>query len=139
MNILKSILGVVASPFTGGASLLGVAADIGKGFFDDYKEGRENKRKIAAAITENKIRLALNEQSNNHVWEMAQIEGKDKFLRRVSFFMLSAPFMVAIVAPEAVQDYFNVALAAMPEWYQYTYMSIIGAVWGISEFKKWKQ
>jgi hypothetical protein len=121
--------------FTG---LLSAAVSIGKGFFDDYQLSRENKRDIAKAITENKIRLALNEQTNNQAWEMAQIEGKDKFLRRVSFFMLSAPFMVAIIAPESVNDYFTVALAAMPEWYQWLYMSIIGAVWGISEFKKWK-
>jgi hypothetical protein len=120
------------------AGLLSAAVSIGKGFFDDYQLSRENKRDIAKAITENKIRLALNEQVNNQAWEMAQIEGKDKFLRRVSFFMLSAPFMVAIIAPESVNDYFTVALAAMPEWYQWLYMSIIGAVWGISEFKKWK-
>jgi hypothetical protein len=121
--------------FTG---LLAAAVSIGKGFFNDYQLSRENKRDIAKAITKNKIRLALNEQTNNQAWEMAQIEGKDKFLRRVSFFMLSAPFMVAIVAPESVSDYFTIALAAMPEWYQWMYMSIIGAVWGISEFKKWK-
>lgn len=138
MNFIKSLFSIVTAPVTGGASLLGFAADIGKGFFNDYKESRVNKRNIAAAVAANKIRLALSEQSNNQAWEMAQIEGKDKFLRRVSFFMLSAPFMVAIVAPESVRDYFTIALASMPEWYQYTYMSIVGAVWGISEFKKWK-
>ncbi len=138
MKFVKSLFSIAAAPITGGASLVSVAADIGKGLFDDYKAGRENKRKIADAIAINKVKLALDENTNNAAWEMAQIEGKDKFLRRVSFFMLSAPFMVAIVAPQAVQDYFTVALAAMPEWYQYTYMSIVGAVWGISEFKKWK-
>lgn len=138
MNFLKSLFSIVAAPVTGGVSLLGVAADIGKGLVDDYKAGRENKRKIAQAITQNKIRLALDDQANNQAWEMAQIEGKDKFLRRVSFFMLSAPFMLAIVAPQAVQDYFTVALVSMPEWYKQMYVAVIGCIWGVSEFKKWK-
>lgn len=134
----SKVLGVVAAPFTGGASLLGVAVDVGKGLLGDYTAGRKNKRKIANAVALNKIKLAESAQSHNQVWELAQIEGKDKFLRRVSFFMLSAPFVVAIVAPHSVQEYFTVALASMPEWYQYMYVSIIGAIWGISELGKFK-
>lgn len=120
------------------ALLLGMGVDLVKGFFTDFKEGRENKRKINAAVTENKIKLALSEQSHNKNWELAQIEDKDSLLRRFSFFMLSMPFIVAMFSPEKVKVYFDVAIAAVPEWYQYAYMVILGAIWGVSEFKKWK-
>ena len=47
-------------------------------------------------------------------------------------------FVVAIFDKQAVSDYFTIALAAVPEWYQWAYVSILGAIWGIAEFKKWK-
>jgi len=119
-------------------ALIGLGVDLGKGFFSDYKEGRENKRKVSAAVAAHKIKLAESNQSHNQNWELEQIQGKDSLLRRFSFFMLSMPFMVAIFSPEKVRDYFEVAISAVPEWYQYAYMVILGAIWGVSEFKKWK-
>lgn len=93
----------------------------------------EQDRKLA--MLENQARLLRDEQSNNSAWEMAQLADSDKFLRRVCFFIFSIPFIYAMVDPTAVQDYFRIALSAIPEWYIKTYMGIIGAVWGISSLK----
>lgn len=93
----------------------------------------EQDRKLA--MLENQARLLRDEQSNNSAWEMAQLADSDKFLRRVCFFIFSTPFIYAMVDPTAVQDYFRIALSAIPEWYIKTYMGIIGAVWGISSLK----
>ena len=116
----------------------GLVASLFSGFADDYQKGREHKRKISDAVTKNKIRLAESDQTHNQNWELEQIQGKDKLLRRMSFLLMSLPFLIAIFNPEAVRDYFLIALAAVPEWYQWAYMSILGAIWGVSEFKKWK-
>lgn len=117
---------------------LGLLANVVTGWVGDYQKGREHKREISEAVTKNKIRLAESEQTHNQNWELSQIEGKDKILRRLSFALMSAPFVIAIFNPDAVNEYFSVGLASMPEWFQYQYMAILGAIWGISEFKKWK-
>lgn len=93
----------------------------------------EQNRQLAAM--ENQARLLRDTQSNNQAWEMAQLTDADKILRRSSFVIFSAPFIVAIISPNAVAHYFTIALSSMPLWYIQTYMGIIGAVWGISSLK----
>ncbi len=117
---------------------LGFLVSIGKTLIGDWTAAREAKREVKKAVTENKIRLAQNEQTHNSKWEMMQLEDKDELLQRISFFLLSAPFVVAIFDPLAVRDYFTIALASVPDWYQWAYVSILGAIWGIAEFKKLK-
>lgn len=114
---------------------LGFLLDIGKTLVGDWTDGRANKRAIKKAVADNKIRLAQSEQSHNSAWEMAQLENKDVLLRRVSFTLMSVPFVVAIFDPQSVQAYFTIALASVPDWYQWAYVSILGAIWGISAFK----
>ena len=109
------------------------------GWFTDWQEGREDKRIIARASAENKARLLLSDQSHNQSWEMAQLEGKDVLLQRLSFMLLSLPFVWAMFAPETVENYFTVAIASVPDWYQWIYIAMIGAIWGISEMKKFKK
>ena len=117
---------------------LGFLLDIGKTLVGDWTAARQDKRAIKKAVTENKIRLAQNEQSHNSEWEMAQLQGKDTLLRRVSFLLMSAPFVIAVFDPASVHDYFTVALAVVPQWYQWAYVSILGAIWGIAAFKNFK-
>jgi len=135
MKWLSTITSIIAAPFTGGASLVG---GIVKGFADDYQAGRKNKREIAAAVAQNKIKLAQSAESHNNAWEMAQLEGKDNLLRRASFFMFASPFVIGIIAPDSVNNYFNVALSAVPDWYKAIFITIVGGIWGVSEFKRWK-
>jgi hypothetical protein len=98
----------------------------------DYVAGEQEIKK---AEKENRARLLRDKQSNNHDWEMANLTDKDKWLRRISFSMFSAPFFWALVDPVGVEQYFNVALSAMPEWYIQMFGAMVGGVWGISALK----
>lgn len=108
-------------------------------FLTTWLQGRQQlsqaKQQTILAVEQNKVRLALDTEQANSAWEMAQLTDADKWIRRISFFMFSAPFVIAIFDPNDIQHYFNVALASMPPWYIQTYMSITGAVWGISQLK----
>lgn len=105
------------------------------GWFNGQLEVQKSKIETQKAAEANKARLLSDEQSNNHAWEMAELTGADKTIRRASFICFSAPFVVAIFAPESVKHYFDVAIASIPAWYKATYMSITGAIWGISSLK----
>jgi hypothetical protein len=109
------------------------------GLFKGWLDGRQaiqkadQERQLAAL--QNQARLLLDNQNNNHSWEMAQLTDSDRVLRRICFFIFSFPFLYAVLDPQAVQVYFETALSAIPEWYIKTYMGIVGAVWGISSLK----
>ncbi len=59
-------------------------------------------------------------------------------LAMLASVLLSIPFVVAMFDPVAVQTYFTVAIASVPDWYQWAYVSILGAIWGLSSFKNFK-
>jgi hypothetical protein len=107
--------------------------------FTSWNDGRVELKKadldIKKAAKENKARLLRDKEGNNHQWEMANLEDKDKWLRRFSFGMFSAPFLWALYDAEAVKIYFEQALAAMPEWYIQLYAYMIGGIWAVSELK----
>ncbi len=109
------------------------------GFFTKKSEARtkikEAKLGIKLADMNNKARLLNDEGSNNHEWEMANLTDKDKWLRRISFAMFSAPFIWALFDPAGVKAYFEIALAAMPEWYIQLYAAMVGGVWGFAALK----
>jgi hypothetical protein len=90
-------------------------------------------REIAA--TNNEARLLSDKESNNAAWQMAALRHSDRWLRRISFAIFSAPFICALFTPVGVQDYFRVALTAIPDWYTKTYMGIVGSIWGVAELK----
>ena len=111
--------------------IAGLARPLIGGAVDYFKTGQEIKK----AEQENKARLLRDEKSNNHEWEMANLTDKDKWLRRISFTMFSGPFVWALFDPAGVEQYFNIALSAMPEWYIQMYGAMVGGVWGISALK----
>lgn len=115
--------------------LLGPVMDIGKEYLKGRKKLKSAKLDMQLASMQNKARLLADHQSHNNSWEMAQLEDKDKWLRRFSFLAFSAPFIVAIFAPEQVALYFNEAISSVPMWWQKTYMAITGAIWGLSSLK----
>jgi len=117
------------------ALLLPALSGIVQGFFSNWKASQEDARKVAAAVTENRMRLALSEQEHNQEWEMRALEGKDNFLRRISFVCWSAPLIWAYFSPAAAKAYFEESLAGLPDWYVGGYLAITGAIWGISELK----
>jgi len=100
-----------------------------------YNERQKAKQELQKAELENKARLMRDENSYNHAWEMANLTDKDKWLRRTSFIMFSAPFIIAIFAPQHVAEYFTSAIHSVPDWWVKTYMSITGGIWGLSSLK----
>lgn len=115
--------------------LLGILGGVASGLFGDWQAARQNAREVSRAVTENKIRLAANEQTHNEAWEMSALEGRDVLLRRASFMAWSVPLVWAAFDAEGAAQYFRVALSALPEWYVAGYLSITGAIWGIAELK----
>jgi hypothetical protein len=98
----------------------------------DYVMSEQEMKK---AEKQNKARLLLDTNSNNHEWEMANLTDKDKWLRRISFGIFVFPLVWAAFDPVAVQAYFQVALTVMPEWYVQIVLSMVGGIWGISVLK----
>ena len=98
----------------------------------DYVMSEQEMKK---AEKQNKARLLLETNSNNHDWEMANLTDKDKWLRRISFGVFVFPLIWAAFDPIAVQAYFQVALTVMPDWYIQIVLSMVGGIWGISVLK----
>lgn len=107
----------------------------GKAAIEDIKESREQERELRRAEMENKARMLRDSQADNHEWEMANLTDKDKWLRRGSYIMFSAPFIWAFIDPAGVEQYFAVALTSMPDWYVKTYVGMVGGIWGIAQLK----
>lgn len=115
--------------------MIGLIATLVKPLVGGVVNYVQTGQEIKKAEKENRARLLRDTQSNNHDWEMANLTDKDKWLRRISFAMFSAPFVWALFDPLAVEMYFTLALSSMPEWYIQLYAGMIGGVWGIAALK----
>jgi hypothetical protein len=115
--------------------MIGIIASLAKPLVTGAVSYLQTGQEMKAAEKENKARLLRDTKSNNHEWEMANLQDKDKWLRRISFTMFSTPFVVALFDPVAVEQYFNVALSAIPEWYVQIFCSMIAGVWSVSALK----
>jgi hypothetical protein len=115
--------------------VIGPLLDIGKTWLDGFNQKQKAKQDLDLAELNNKQRLLLDTESNNHAWEMANLTDKDKWLRRISFVMFASPFIIAFFAPDQVRYYFEIAIANVPNWWTKTFMSITGGIWGISSLK----
>lgn len=106
---------------------------------DTWLKGRNQKalaiQKRDLAVINNQARLASDTQSNNHDWEMANLNDKDKGLRYVSYSMFALPIMVTVIWPERGNLIFE-NLALVPDWWVQTFVAINGGVWGIVELKR---
>jgi|TARA_R110002124_G_scaffold59277_1_gene163990 hypothetical protein len=111
--------------------IAGLVKPLVGGVVDYVTTGQEIKK----AEKENRARLMRDKQSNNHDWEMASLADKDKWLRRISFSMFSAPFVWALFDPVGVETYFTIALSSVPSWWLEMYGAMVGGVWGISALK----
>ncbi len=114
--------------------LTGIAT-LANTWFEGRNEKQKAKIELNRAEADNKIRLLRDINQYNKEWEIAQILDKDKFLRWLSFVLFSAPFIVALFDPQAVNYYFTIALAHVPTWWTKSFMSIVGAIWGLSSLK----
>ncbi len=116
-------------------ALGGFLLDMGREWVADWKASKANTREVKRAVAENRMRLAESEQTHNQEWELRQLEGRDLWVRRLSFAMWSWPIFWAGFDTAGASEFFKVALSALPEWYVWGYLAMTGAIWGISEFK----
>lgn len=116
-------------------AIFNLLGGIATSFVTNWQAKQQNQRDIEKAVAENKIRLAQGAQTHNENWEMSVLEGRDNFLRRVSFLIWSAPMLYSAYDPQAAGRFFHDALGALPDWYIVGYLAISGAVWGLSELK----
>lgn len=97
-------------------------------------ERQKAKHELKMSVIRNKQRLAEDEQSNNHSWEMASLQSQDRLLRIVSFSMFGLPLVITVISPELGLRIFQ-NLDSAPDWYVQTFIAINGGVWGIVELK----
>ena len=111
-------------------TILGIAKD-GIGFFRDKQKA---KFQLKMAGLQNRARLLLDTESNNHEWEMKALETSGKGLKWFSFSMFSLPIIITVVDPNYGKEIFA-NLALVPEWFMQTWVTINGAVWGVAALK----
>ena len=120
ISILTPILGFLTEPV--------------KGYFKNRKELKLAKHTRDLAVINNQARLAQDKQSNNHAWEMASLQDKDKFLRYLSFFLFTSPILIAVGSPETATELFE-RLKEIPSWLLQIWFYMIAGVWGIASIK----
>lgn len=91
------------------------------------------RHEVELAVEQRKKELALKEGEFDELVVSGALARTDGLLRRVSYSLLTAPFIVAIYDPSLVAYYFNTAIAAVPDWYAMMYFGMIGAIWGLPE------
>ncbi|QYK03122.1 hypothetical protein [Shewanella psychrotolerans] len=104
-------------------------------WFETRKQKAAAKAARDIAVLNNQARLAQDEQSHNHDWEMANLADKDKGLRYVSYSMFALPILITVIYPQHGQEIFT-NLDLVPDWWVKTFISINGGVWGIVELKR---
>ncbi len=116
--------------------MLGVVGSLVSALVGGVSDLFKDKRALKKAEVDNKIRLMQSEQSHNQDWEMASLQDKDKWLRRISFAIFIWPITpIAAIAPEWIIEYYA-ALKVIPEWNLQLIMIMIGGIWGVAELKQ---
>lgn len=104
----------------------------------DWRQSRENKRKVKSAAAEYRAEQARSSENYRQEWELRALEGGDLWVKRLVLLLFSWPLIWAYFEPMAVEHYFNVTLASLPEWYKGAYLAMLGAVWGLTELRGYK-
>lgn len=98
-------------------------------------EIKSAEHKKVLAVINNQARLAQDENSYNHEWEMESLRSSGKGLKQVSFWLFALPILITIIFPEwGATIWANLEL--VPEWVRVTFLAMIGGIWGISELKR---
>ena len=104
---------------------------LGTTLLDGVVQHFKGKQDIQKAITENKIRLALSDQSHNHEWEMAQLADRG-WKDDVLFYAFLAMFVWAGFKPETAKEFFA-NLSILPEWFVETWMWLVASIVGVKK------
>jgi hypothetical protein len=111
--------------------MIGLAFGIVKEIIGGVRDHFAGKRKVKAAITENKIKLAQSAQSHNQEWEMKQLDNagwKDDVL----FYAFIGLFVWAGFDPEGASMFFQ-NLNVLPDWFIKTWFWLIASILGVKK------
>jgi type II secretory pathway pseudopilin PulG len=116
------------------ATLAGIAGD----WLQGRRDAAQDKRQIVAAVNQRRAELAKARTTHNQNWELRALEGKDSQLQRVSFAILTFPFIWAAFDPAGVSNYFKTVLSVVPDWYIGAYLTALGAIWASAKMREFK-
>lgn len=104
-------------------------------WFKNRGEVNTAKHARELAVINNQARLASDEASHNHEWEMASLKNQDTSLRWCSFWLFALPILITVISPEYGAIIWE-NLGLVPQWFKTVFISMIGGIWGIVELKK---
>ena len=104
---------------------------LGKTLLDGVTGYFQRKQKIKEAVAENKARLARDDRTYNHEWEMRSLENtgwKDEVL----FYGVIAMYIYSAIDPEGAAKVFA-NWEVIPEWFSKITMLLVASVVGIKK------
>lgn len=113
LPIITTVLSAISAPLT------------------EYVKGKQRKEELHSAVTQRRIELIS--QTNNHkaLWEIEQVKsGNTSWKDEYVTLLFSLPAILCFLNPEVVNQGF-VALEASPEWYQYSFLTVMLAAVGV--------
>jgi len=111
--------------------IIGAVVGVVKNVFGLFGDHLEGKRRIKAAITENRVRMAESEQTHNQTWEMKQLDNagwKDDIL----FYAFIALFVWAGIDPDGAALFFE-NLNVLPDWFIKTWFWLMASILGVKK------
>lgn len=130
-NNKGEIVGILSLIGTLGTTIVGLVAN----WLQSRTDLAKAKVDLQLADIQNRADLLRDKQRFNAQWERTALVSSGKTLKWFSFCMFSAPFFIAMIAPHAVADYFNVAVQSIPADWRTMWYAINGSIWGIAAVK----
>ena len=107
-------------------------AELGSTIIQSITGHFKRKQEIKTAVIENKARMARNEQSHNHDWELKQLENagwKDDIL----FYAIISMYVYSIFDPQGAKEIFEIWSTVIPDWFLTITGWLVASVLGVKK------
>lgn len=118
--------------------IIALVKTVAGGFMQNMKA----KQQLKAAVVTRKLEMISDKEKYNEAWELAALQDSDRWIKRLSFLLLSAPLITSIFLPAATQGYITHTLSTLPVWYTTAYMGMLSSIWAVKSlqsFRSWKR
>ncbi len=118
--------------------IISLAKTLASGWMGNIKA----KQQLKAAVVTRKLEMIADTASYNEQWELAALQDSDRWIKRLSFLLLSAPLVTSIFLPAQTQGYITHILGTLPVWYTTAYMGMLSSIWAVKSlqsFRSWKR
>ena len=113
------------------APIAAVVKTIASGIFANIKA----KQSLKAAVVTRKLEMIADTENYNQQWELAALKDSDRWIKRASYLLLSAPLITAIFMPAQTQEYITHVFNTLPGWYTASYMGMLSSIWGVKSLQ----